>query len=201
VHFCGPTPTDAGLGPLSCRKKGTSGAPCGSDGECVYGLGCVGGACGPLAEVKCGAPCAVGGPPCEADCYCAPDGTCRKLRDLGATCDAPNACKRGGACQGGSCGAWPDRGGRCVDDHGCPATLACQNGVCQATGALPPGTHQPCKDGGCAPGLYCASRGTCEWTILREGRCDALAAPSGCTPGLACDASSSRCRAPALTCP
>lgn len=111
-----------------CEWFRGEGESCKDGSECDFRSTCVEGKCREYLE----------GVPCDGTCatsllYCA-EGVCRATRELGESCDAPDACLYAsctdGVCaQPASCGSG-GKGAPCLDDNQCREGLYCGAGKC-----------------------------------------------------------------------
>jgi hypothetical protein len=156
-----------------CTELQPAGAGCTLDGECAYGLGCV----GPIGSRTCGALPAVG-QACASDGICRDEGTycdltadmCRPIGVAGTPCSEADACSPyypcngtctqapalGEACSSGNrcfdAGTWCDFGaGLCVakraDGAACDSDAECSSNFCDfASGAGVCGYAASCQE-------------------------------------------------------
>lgn len=149
------------------------GGSCRSDGQCAYGLGCVGktdlqdGTCQPLPAI--GQPC-VDGHCAEINAACGASGTCVALGLAGATCTIAEDCSPFLECgASGTCADLPQLGMPCTEL--CAGEAWCDTGICsppQADAAactIPGSNSAECASQFCLEGpvfSQCATPPVCD---------------------------------------
>jgi Dickkopf N-terminal cysteine-rich region len=182
VHYCADDGT--------CHHKGSEGAACSDDVQCLFDFTCVVGKCGTSARVQQGNVCGSNQPPCEDALYCDENGTCQPLVADGAPCAKADACQVGMTCQSGVCAPWLDVGGACVAGpaaiaSGCPATQTCTAGACAVAPGVKAGPLAQCaSDADCADGLYCSTPGN--YCFYVNGVNAGCQSDHECAPDLQC---------------
>ena len=173
-----------------CRGRGAEGEQCDDDDHCESGLYCDynSGTCKPFAKENesCNEAICDRGLLCDLDQFCVPlDGaSCYDYCDGGFFFVGIYGCTEEGVCK-----RLGEMGDSCENHLECFGGYMCRDGVCSTGYGIDEPCDPAIKEGGCMMGLYCADSGVCRPTSEKpkSGVGGSCYSNEDCQEGLVCD--------------